>query len=217
MLNRPLKCYPIRQGGSGSLQKSAFKKLLLLLSFLILNSQFSILKACQCPPTSLTLEECAKYELIFRGRIISTTVCENNKGSAVFEISELYKGASTKTITVHFDCNTPCTLQFNAGEQWIIYTVYKTVSAAHMDWCSRSRRFIKNVKEDFYVMNLGNTYDEEISFLQKSLGVHSVSPERNSQEDHRNELPSRPQMIIYMIIGLGGILLFYYLFKKFVK
>ncbi len=120
-------------------------------------------------------------------------------------------------MTVFFDCNTECTQAFNAGEEWIIYTVYKQIDNAKMDWCSRSRKFIKNVKEDFYVLNLGNTYDEELGFLRKSLGNHSFIKEKINQEEKRNELPSRKQLIIYLCLGLVGILIFYYLFKKFVK
>lgn len=197
---------------SGEMRKLYF---LFIFSFFLLSS--SAIKACQCPPTSLSLGECAKYELIFRGRIISVTACENKRGSAIFQISELYKGASTASLQVVFDCNTECTQTFNVGEEWIIYTVYKQIDNAKMDWCSRSRKFIKNLKEDFYVLNLGNTYDDELSFLRKNLGNHSFIKEKLNQEENRNELPSRKQLIIYLAFGLAGIIIFYYLFKKFVK
>lgn len=187
--------------------------LVLYFSFLL----FSSANACQCPQTTLSLAECDKYELIFRGKILSATGCVDKKGVAIFQISELYKGNSLPTFKVGFECGTECAQAFNVGEEWIIYTTYKQIDLGLMDWCSRSRKFFKNEKEDFYTANFGNTYEEELSFLRTKLGYHALLKENPYKSEGRNIRPSNTQMIIMLFISLTCIILFYYLFNKYFK
>src|SRR6478736_2853398 len=49
-------------------------------------------KACQCPMTQLSMEECKKYEIIFKGKVVHVIDCDNKFGEALFEVQELYKG-----------------------------------------------------------------------------------------------------------------------------
>jgi hypothetical protein len=187
-----------------------------LLSFFILHSTFLI--PCQCPFTSLSLSECDKYELIFRGRVFSVEACEREKGKALFEILELYKGNTTSKLEIVFDCNVPCAQTFNAGEEWIIYTRYRQVNNAKMDWCSRSRKYFKNEKLDFYTVTYGNNYDEELSFLRSKLGTHKLAKDNEPKlMEERNQLPDNSQKIIFLLVSLAVIVLFYYLFNKFFK
>jgi hypothetical protein len=174
-------------------------------------------RACQCPVTTLSLAECKKYEVIFKGRVDSVRMCENNLGEAFFELQELYKGNATKRYKILFECGTPCALSFQPGEEWIIYSRYKQIGNAKMDWCSRSRKFFKVAKEDFYATNYGNSYDEEVVFLRQNLGLHRFLAEVKNSAENRNERPSSTQMIIILICSLGTIILFYWLFNKFFK
>lgn len=173
--------------------------------------------ACQCPPTSLSLAECNKYEVIFRGRVDSVRMCDNNFGEAFFVLLDLYKGNATKRFKVLFECGTPCALNFNPGEEWIIYSSYKQINNAKMDWCSRSRKFFKVAKEDFYFMNYGTTYDEEVAFLKQNLGLHRFLADNKNASENRNERPNSTQTIIILICSLGTIILFYWLFNKYFK
>src|SRR6185312_821074 len=79
---------------------------------------FSVIsnKACDCPLTSLGLEECDKYDIIFKGKIISVVNCDHKFGEAMFEIEELYKGTVSKKFKVLFECGVECAMQFNVGE-----------------------------------------------------------------------------------------------------
>lgn len=189
--------------------------ILLNLSFIIYNSSF--LHACQCPATTLSIAECDKYEVIFRGKILSSTGCNDKKGEVVFEIIELYKGITKKTFTVLYDCGSECAQTFNPGEEWIIYAKYKHVTDASMDWCSRSRKKFKNEKEDFYSANNGNTYEEEYHFLIKNLGTLKVAKENDPQTGQRNIIPNRNQLIITLLCSIAGIVFFYFLFNKYFK
>ncbi|PBQ32436.1 hypothetical protein CNR22_11865 [Sphingobacteriaceae bacterium] len=180
-------------------------------------SCYTPLKACQCPLTVLSLEECNKYEIIFKGKILSVANCDHKFGEAIFEVEELYKGVATQEFKVLFDCNEECMQKFSVGDEWIIYSRYKQVDNAKMDWCSRSRKFFKVDKEDFYTVTYGNDYFDEVQFLQKTLGVHRVSVIKKSQSGGRNKRPDTQLMVIILISSLATIVLFYYLFNKFFK
>ncbi len=187
-----------------------------LTSFLLLNA--FVVNACQCPLTTLSLEECNKYDIIYRGKIISVEPCTNQKSQAVFEILELYKGRVNTKFKVLFDCKVECAQEFNPGEEWIIYSNYKQADNAKMDWCSRSRKLIKNEKEDFYAVTYGNSYDEELDFLRKNLGTYKTMRDREeNQAGKRNIIPSRTQLIITLFISLAVVILFLQLFKRFLK
>jgi len=179
----------------------------------------SIANACQCPLTALGQEECNKYEIIFKGKILSVKSCADKPGEAVFEIEELYKGNSAKKFTVLFDCKSDCALPFLTGEEWIIYSRYKQVGSAMMDWCSRSRKFFVNDKEDFYTVNYGNDYFDELKFLRANLGLHRFLPGPGVGVDDgdRNILPSTNQTIVLFIGSLLAIILFYWLFNRYFR
>jgi len=186
--------------------------------FLLGLTQANYTFACQCPLTTLSLEECNKYDVIYRGKIVSVQPCNNNASEAIFEILELYKGRVNVKFKVLFDCGVECAQEFNPGEEWIIYSNYKQVDNAKMDWCSRSRKLIKNEKEDFYAVTYGNSYEEELEFLRKNLGTYKTMREREeNQAGKRNIIPSRTQLIITLFISLAVVIIFLQLFKKFFK
>ncbi|MDZ4665123.1 MAG: hypothetical protein SGJ15_09625 [Bacteroidota bacterium] len=185
-----------------------------IILFLLL-SKFTF--PCQCPHSVLTKAECNTYDIIFRGTVLSVATCDNKPGVAIFKIKDLYKGALTEQFKVIFSCDEECSYQFKEGEEWIIYSNFKQIDRAKLDWCSRSRRLIKNVKEDYYVVTHGNTYDEEAKFLQDSIGIHRLLKQQLNPEELKNKLPSPNQQIIIIICSLTCLILFYYLFNKFFK
>jgi hypothetical protein len=190
-------------------------KFIILSYFLLLTSDFF---SCQCPLTKLSLEECDKYEIIFRGRIKSLKPCEHKKSSAVFEVTELYKGAVPSEFLVLIDCEAECAQVLSVGEEWIIYTNYKQAVNAQLNWCSRSRKYFKNEKLDFYTVTYGNTYDDELIFLREKLGVHRIgSPQQQKPDWAGNQLPTQAEFIIYLLISIAGVVGFIYLVKRFLK
>ncbi len=173
--------------------------------------------ACQCPLTTLGLEESNKYEVIFKGKVVSVETCKDKFGTAIFEVEELYKGNASKKFTVLFECGVECAMEFSEGEEWIIYSNYKQVDKALMDWCSRSRKFFKNSKEDFYAVTYGNDYYDELKFLREKLGLHRLLVLKESTTQNRNERPTTNQTILMLLISISAIILFYWLFKKYFK
>jgi hypothetical protein len=182
-------------------------------ALLIIGKSYS----CQCPETSLSISECDKYEIIFKGKIISVKTCENSFGEAIFEVEELYKGNATKNFKVLFTCGGSCDMKFSPKEEWIIYSRYKQINNALMDWCSRSRKWFKIDKQDFYATNFGNSYEEEIKFLRSNLGTHRLVAEANNSTEGRNIRPSATQTIILLLSSIAAIFLFYWLFNRAFK
>jgi hypothetical protein len=183
------------------------------LIFFLFLSKFSF--TCQCPLTQLSRAECNKYDIIFRGTIDSVGLCGNVPGIVVFSIKDLYKGFATEKFKLQYKCDDPCFYQFKVGEEWIIYSNYRQVDRAMMDWCSRSRRFIKIEKEDYYAVTYGNSYNDEVKFLQDSLGLHRLMKEQMTPEKLKNQLPTVNEQILILICSLLCVILFYYLFNKF--
>ena len=185
------------------------------LSWFVLSNFIGL--ACQCPLSSLNIDECNKYDLIFKGKIISLKPCENKPGEALFELEELYKGNATQKFTILFECNSECALRLNVGEEWIIYTNHKQLNNAQLNWCSRSRKYFSNDKEDFYSVNYGNDYVEELKFLRDNFGLHHFLPEPKNVTTDRNIKPSINQSIAMVVISISFILLFYWLFNRYFK
>lgn len=173
--------------------------------------------ACQCPLTALSLAECNKYEVIFRGKILSVKSCDNKPGEAILEVLELYKGNAEQTFKVLFNCSDECFYEFKPGEEWIIYSRYKQVNTAMMDYCSRSRRYFDLEKEDYYTATNGNDYEEELKFLREKLGLHRWIESEQIQDYTRNNLPNPTQSVIILLVSIGALLLFYFLFTRYLK
>jgi hypothetical protein len=173
--------------------------------------------ACECPLSSLSMNECERYEVILRGKVVQVKTCDDRPGEAVFEVLELYKGNASHNFKVLFNCNDACFYLFKPGEEWILYSRYKQVNTAYMDWCSRSRRYFSNAKEDFYTSTYGNDYEEELAFLRKNLGLHRLVKEDLSQNYSRNVIPDKAETVWILLASAIGIILFYVLFKRWVK
>jgi len=187
----------------------------LLVYILLLVTKFSV--ACQCPVTALNDKETNKYDLIFKGKIKSIKLTENSNSEAIFDVDELYKGNTPKEFKVLFDKNDECKIELNAGDEWIIYTNYIQVDKAKLDFCSRSRKYIKNIKEDYFAVTTGISFDEELRYLQTKLGLHKLLKETPNKVEGRNQIPTANQFIVILICSLVGIIAFYWLIKKFLK
>jgi hypothetical protein len=188
-----------------------------ILIFFTLFHAFLLSNACQCPTIApLSKSSLKSYEIIYRGKVLSMINCDNKPGVAVFKVLELYKGDATEMHKVSFVCEDPCATGFKVGEEWIIYSTYRQIGNSMMDWCSRSRRFFENSKLDYYEVNFGNSYDDEVKFLQDSLGVYRLRISAPNSEN-RNVLPSTFQSIIILFSSLIVIVLFYYIFDKVMK
>lgn len=185
----------------------------LLIVFLLFSAYAN---ACQCPMTELSEKSIAPYDLIFKGKIISITL-NKGKGEAMFLIQELYRGNSYQEFKILFNDEDPCKQELREGDEWIIYTNYYQIDNAKLDFCSRSRKFFKQDKEDFVNSTTGVSYNDEMVFLQTKLGLHKLLKENPHIVESRNIIPTDNQKIITLVCSILFIILFYWLFNKFVK
>ncbi len=189
------------------------KKLFILV---IICLSYNLASACQCPLTTLNDKELAKYEIIFKGSIQSIRV-NNSTTEAVFHVSELYKGLIADDFKIIFNNDDECKVDIRIGDEWIIYSNYFQVDKAKLDYCSRSRRYIKNINEDFYAETTGISYDQEIRFLQNTLGLHKPLKNNPNKVENRNIIPNTNQLIVYLLISIVGIIFFYLVVNKLFK
>lgn len=172
--------------------------------------------ACQCPITQLNSLELKKYEIIFSGQINQIKINGTNS-EAIFTIKELYKGIITQNFKVIFNNDDACKLELRQGDDWIIYSNYNQIDNAKLDFCSRSRLYIKNIKEDFFAVNTGISYDEELKYLQRNLGLHKLLKNNPNKTENRNKLPTTNQFIIILLCSMAGLIFFIWLVGKFLK
>lgn len=172
-------------------------------------------KACDCPLSTLSMAECDKYEIIFKGKVKEVKPCGGKFGEALFEVQELYKGNATREFTVLFECGGECALGFNAGEEWIIYSKYKQINNALMDWCSRSRKYFRFAKEDFYTSTYGNDYEDELAFLRDKLKLHRLLQDENKDNNNRNKLPGLSDTIYLLLGSIAVVVIFLVLVRRF--
>lgn len=188
------------------------KKLFVILFILTAKSIF----ACQCPVTELSDKETGKYDLIFKGKVQSVKL-NKEQSHAIFLIEELYKGNTSSTFKVLFNDLDYCKQEFRAGDEWIIYINYHQIDNAKMDFCSRSRKFFKVAKEDFYSVTTGISYEEELRFLQTKLGLHKLLKDNPNKVENRNIIPSSNQFILIIVCSIVGVLMIYVIVNKLFK
>lgn len=186
----------------------------IIIILLILSCKLS--HACQCPITSLTDKEINKYDIIFKGKIKSVKLNKENS-EAVFTIDELYRGLLAQDFKIIFNDEDVCKIELRAGDEWIIYTNYNQIDNAKLNFCSRSRKFFKNNKEDFFAETTGISYEEELRYLQTNLGLHKLMKENPNKVENRNILPTGNQSIIILICSILGLVFFYVLINKLFK
>ena len=182
----------------------------------LLTFSCKLVLACQCPLSTLDQKELQKYEIIFKGKIKAIKL-DKERSEAIFIVSELYKGMLADDFKIIFNDADVCKLELRVGDEWIIYTNYFQIDNAKLDFCSRSRKYIKNIKEDFFAETTGITYDEELRYLQENLGLHKLMKNNPNVVENRNIIPNNNQFIIVLICSMLGLIAFYWLFNRLFK
>ena len=172
--------------------------------------------ACQCPLSTLNEKEIAKYEIIFRGSVKSIKLNKLNS-EAIFTVAELYKGVIAQDFKIYFNNDDPCKLELRVGDEWIIYANYFQVNNAKLDYCSRSRFYIRNIKEDFFTETTGISFDEELRYLQSNLGLHKLLKKDLNNVENRNIIPNTNQLITTLFCSILGVIGFYIIVNRLFK
>lgn len=195
-------------------------------SRLILIFFFSYLfaNACECPPVKpISKELSAQYDVIFYGKVDSVMPCNTQGlGTVYFTIISLYKGAAEQHVSVDYDCTSSCMMSFSKNEEWIIYSVYQHFDLITVDLCSHSRKRINDGSMDFYQVASQRSFDEENTFLEKSLGIqpfsaHNDLNDRQKEMQPHNEQPSAIGKLWLLLISLAVMGIIFIVTKKYFK
>lgn len=189
--------------------------------FFILLLHSTGLLACKCASMQpLTSGLTEKYEIIFKGKIDSVSVCgDKGMATAYFTIQELYKGIAAQQTAIHFDCVSSCMMNFSANEEWLVYANYQHFDHVTVTFCSPSRKFFQKAEEDFNLAETHRTYEEEKKFLKNTLGLQPFFQKEKWNEEQaelkpHNEQPSDQSKVYLLLVSFGIMILIYILTRK---
>jgi hypothetical protein len=194
------------------------KKVLFLLIFF---SQFNFfVNACDCGtfnPLSKEIFKNNKKLIVFKGKVLNIGTCDKI-ASCNFEVSELFFGNSTKVITAFYDCESDCAMNFNPGEEWLIYGEYVQLEKIKIEFCSRSRKINNLASADFEKVSYGMNTTDELTWLRSNIGLKNTRQDIMQRDaGHRNEQPDTSTKIILIIVSISVMVLFLLFSKRFFK
>lgn len=143
----------------------------IILSLLLSGNSF----ACLCEEYSvLSKQECSKYGVIFQGTVSASDGCDNGAGKVLFSIQELYKGATSREQEIVLECKkSDCPLDFELGDDWLIFAQKNNAQEIIFDPCSRSRKLLPDSVKDYFTELTGLSYFQEQAFLQQNFTVNA--------------------------------------------
>lgn len=199
--------------------QSFFFSSFLFLSFLFQGLEVS---ACTCPPPELvSKKQTDAYSAIFRGKVDSVSTCKDELSKAWITVHQLFKGDVTQHITVTFDCATDCRVQMKAGEDWLIYARSIKYGDLRVEFCSRSRKYVSDMNEDYSIATNAMTWQDEIAFLKSTYGEQATGEDKEVIDPRlTNHELIKPQgmQIIWLLLGSLGVMgVIWLLIKKFWK
>ncbi|MCX7729469.1 MAG: hypothetical protein N2203_08360 [Bacteroidia bacterium] len=173
--------------------------------------------ACQCPVLQWTKELADENEVIFRGIIKTIYPHQNDYTVAEVEVINLFKGNSSNLYKVLFPENDGCAVSVNVGEEWLIYGIQKQINSCEIEWCGLSRKKFQNDAEDFFIATHIITYDEELNKLISNFSEIKINEQENILNTHKNILPDKYELYIYIALSLIGFLIILQITKKYLK
>lgn len=189
------------------------KKLFILIIVLI----FQHANACQCPVIQWTKETADNNQVIFRGVVKNVFLHQNNYTVAEMEVLDLFKGHPSKTYKVLLPENDECAVSVNVGDEWIIYGEQKQINSCQIEWCGLSRKKFQNDMEDFFIATHIITYDEEFHQLLSYFPKIPLSEKDSSYLLHKNIIPDKYELYIYLALSLVGFLIILQIVKKYLQ
>lgn len=173
--------------------------------------------ACQCPILNWTKEIVNQNDVIIRGIIKNIYPHQNDYSVVEFEVMNVFKGNPHKMYKVLFPENDECAITINVGEEWLIYGKSKQINSCEIEWCGFSRKKFPNDAEDFFIATHLITYSEELEKLKTYFPEIKITTEPISYQSHKNIIPNKSEMYIYMALSLIGFLIFIVIVKKYLK
>lgn len=171
--------------------------------------------ACKCPAMApLTIVECRKFDVIAQCQVDSLGAC-NGKSIAFVHTIQMYKGEVPNNWNFVFDCSSSCQLSIEKGDTWLVYAKSNDEQQLELGFCDRNRKKFSKVEEDYFLVNTGLTFQEELDYLVKNIGLKQAPNEENGKQkiditQRENEQTSGGNKIWLLIASLAFFLIFYF-------
>jgi hypothetical protein len=186
--------------------------------FLLLIFSFQKTFACDCKMAGVSMETISKYELIFVGKVVAISGCDDGTAKAYFTVEKLFRGKSFPATDLEFDCSSDCQMTFIPGQTWIIYATYAKYGHPKVHFCSYSRQQFPTDATDYNSAVHGMNFSAELSWLEKNLGLQKLNEKDiQSEMHHENIRPEGYAFFWYYGFGLLGLIVIYFITKKFLK
>lgn len=188
-----------------------------LLSLCLLSYSCFSQNNCNCKESEIAFSDTYinTSQLIFRGKTISV-----NKGTdydrVTFQINKLFKGVSSKQLTVYFDSKNACAFKFNVGEDWLVYANYDK-GKPFAAYCSRSRKNVINTNKNVDLMYIKSdlSVDDETDKLIELCGLKPFTETMATNESaHSNIIPNGWQRIVLILVSLVGFIVIYLVMNR---
>ncbi|MBL0048448.1 MAG: hypothetical protein IPP32_10180 [Bacteroidetes bacterium] len=191
-----------------------------LLNFVLL--QFASLLACDCKQQSpLTIVECIKFDAILQCKIDSVSSC-NTRSIAYTQVIEVYKGVQHGAVQLSFDCSSSCQMSFAKGERWLVYGKLNALHQLEVNFCDRNRKYFAAAKDDYFAVNTGLSFEDEIAYLKKNIGFKVKNAQHPSGKSiditqRENALGSGGNNLLLLLASLIFFLIIYVVVTKKIK
>ena len=190
---------------------------------LLIFNLFLVVKsfACDCGAQPTLSEKMFnpnnKKLIVFTGQVLKVGAC-NKLATCTFQVKELYFGNSKKILEAFFDCGSSCQMNFNPGEEWIIYGEYVQVEKIKIEACSRSRRLKQTNTIEAENIIYGMSTSDELDWLRKKIGTKNIKPnDEQKVAGHKNELPDAYTKALLLTGSIVGMVVFLLITKKIFK
>ncbi len=176
---------------------------------------------CKCKSTELTIVECRKFDAILSCEIVSISPCTDGKSVARAKVLERFKGEAIQEVNLLFDCASSCMMSLSENQIWLVYGRKNSNQQLELNLCDRNRMQFKNAEEDFYQSNTGLSFDEEINYLKKNIGLKIVPTQSNEKAiditQRQNDETSGTNKILLLCVSLFLFLAMYFAANKLMK
>lgn len=185
--------------------------------------------ACNCDGTlpPISFEQTESYDVIVVGKVDSVKSAPNNLNVAFLSGHSLYKGLVTQQFQVYFANKTSCLIPFLEHEHWLIYAHKDSIDNSKLlvDYCGRTRKWVKSNTNDEYIITSGMTYMEELSFLEKNYPKSDFLTSEQLENiqtnnkivitaDRRLEQATSSQKVLFVIISIVVFAFIYLLLRR---
>lgn len=176
-------------------------------------------QACDCPTKgAINSTLAAQYDLI--GRMV---VESSEKGKDFYKASvkwiEVYKGNASEHMPLFFDGEGECAVSLEKGSEWLVYANYAQLGKPYLKFCSHSRKKIENedkIRTDYVPLEM--SFSSERDWLVDQFGIQTLVKESSDTSmGHHNIIPERKQALWLILCSLGGFIVLWFGFKKWIK